>query len=506
MEGPPTDRAIKAACKRCRRGELLSEISKVVGRSEEQVLGMLGQATNILPDDVAMILRMKESGDSLQEISVDLDIGIETLRQFLADDLTDSTNSQSSSGLQRLSTEERVRRTVSMRRRQLNTEDLRLTAPARLNTQGSIFPRLDDDVSPIGSQANIEENKQVIPPALQITSMPQVVFTAPPFALPPQFGLAAPPQVVSAYPPQVALAAPPPVAFTAPPHDASALPLFLHRPYPRIEREEQSLQTSETDAGQYPLSSVIYSYSYSDNVLFITDLNSHCTSSVIIRKGNLYYGSCWTELPDRSLLITGGAYGQVLSIQAPRFVVTRRAPMHFNRTTHASVYYDRYVYAVGGNSSDELPTVNLNDCERYLVSEDRWEDIPPIPEFCSYGTCIVEESTRSLYALGTPASEEQGIIQKLCLTSLNWTVLALRLPHQGGAIPVFKLTESAATIYFVMESCLYCFNPFFRTIQLVKALPTRLQVFFGPSYYRAGVLYSSNCTAAPFKTEIGLLS
>jgi hypothetical protein len=575
---------------RCREGDTLSEISRIVRHSEEQVLLMLEQATGIVPQDIEIILRMKQEGNTLQELSLGLEIDIEILKKFLADDQTDSTSSRSSAGL--LTTSEKVRRITSIRGsgKQLGAEDLRLTAPARLITD--ILPH---EASPIGSPCQVMQDiKPSIPvqppqiaftPPLQVTSAPtpnvataqspkialapplkiasvtkphvayaerpkvalapplqvacvqpsqQVACAQPPqvasvptyhlaFTQPPKDGLVPPPkeellplpQIASAQPPQVAPAPPlkvalapkPDVALAAPLHISRDLPMFIPRPFPRQENREAVLQTSETDEGMYPVSSSIYSYSYSDNLLYITNLDTQLTSSVHIQGECLYYGTCWTELPDGSLLTTGGAYGKVFSIEVPSFAVTRRASMHFNRTTHASVYHDRYVYAVGGNSSDKEPTVYLRECERYLTSEDRWEDIPPIPEFCGFVTCLVLESNQSLYALGTPTGEHQGIIQNLCLTRLNWTVLALKLPHEGGAIPVFKLSEGATKMYFVQESCLYSFNPFFKTIQLVKTLSTKMShSFFGPSYYRGGMLYCSNCTAAPFKFEIGQLS
>lgn len=466
MERPPTETAIRAACMMCREGNTLSEICQVVGHSEEQVLWMLGQATGILPEDIGIILRMRHKGSTLQAISTGLKIDIEILTKFLADDLTDSTSSLSSAGL---STKSKKVRTTSKRGsdKHLGTEDLRQTAPARFIT----------DTLP--HAAPIESPVQLIQEIQQSIPVHPYVAPAPPVALKPGVALAA----------------------------QRDLPIFIHRPNPRQENRQAVLEMLETDEGMYPVSSTIYSYSFSDNLLIITNLDTQLTSSVVIQGVSLYYGTCLTELPDGSLLTTGGAYGQVFSIEVPSFAVTRRASMHFNRTMHASVYHDRYVYVVGGNTSEKEPAVLLKECERYLISEDRWEDIPPIPEFCGFVTCLVMESDQSLYALGTPNSQHQGIIQKLCLASLNWTVLALQLPHEGGAIPVFKLSEGATKMYFVMESCLYSFNPFFQTIQLVKTLSTtKSNSFFGPSYYRGGILYCSNCTAAPFKFEIGQLS
>jgi hypothetical protein len=70
-------------------------------------------------------------------------------------------------------------------------------------------------------------------------------------------------------------------------------------------------------------------------------------------------------LPGGNLLVTGGASGQVVKIDALReFAVSSLPPMHAGRGLHEAVYHFQYLYVLGGLSDGNF----LKECERYVCA------------------------------------------------------------------------------------------------------------------------------------------
>jgi hypothetical protein len=179
------------------------------------------------------------------------------------------------------------------------------------------------------------------------------------------------------------------------------------------------------------LTTFIYSYQECTDELWRTDLvtgvqSCHRVPGYIFRSG-----CCWTELPDESLLITGGDFAEreVVKIDTCReFAVSPQAPMLTPRSRHTAVYHSQYVYALGGLTDDYL-----SECERYACADSRWEVLPALPVACVAMSAVVVES--SLYALGGFCQGDLDCVQKLALDSLTWELMQLRLPQAGGALP-----------------------------------------------------------------------
>jgi hypothetical protein len=79
----------------------------------------------------------------------------------------------------------------------------------------------------------------------------------------------------------------------------------------------------------------------------------------------------WSELPDGSLLITGGwifpaAVRDVVKIDTLReWAVSSVPPMHTARCSHAAVYHAQYLYVLAGYTGESL----LTEWERYAWAE-----------------------------------------------------------------------------------------------------------------------------------------
>jgi hypothetical protein len=212
------------------------------------------------------------------------------------------------------------------------------------------------------------------------------------------------------------------------------------------------------------------------------------------------FGSCWSEVPGGSLLITGGheeysAVREVVRIDTRReFAVAHCSPMLTPRGLHAAVYHTPHLYILGGGNDSYL-----SECERYVCAENRWEALPPLPQACTYMSGVVVEN--SLYALGGAAGPPLDLVQKLSLESLTWELMQFRLPFGGSNIPCFKVRDTE--VYLVVNKTLCSFTGF--KVRPLKTLTEEIQSIFGVSYYRRGTLYCSSFEGGVRSYKIGSL-
>jgi hypothetical protein len=219
---------------------------------------------------------------------------------------------------------------------------------------------------------------------------------------------------------------------------------------------------------------------------------------------HIKFGSCWSEVPGASLLITGGLNGfdvedvEVVRVDTRReFAVSEQPPMLTSRANHATVYHTQHLYVLGGRSGYTA----LRECERFVCAEHRWEALPPLPKGCSATSGVVVE--RTLYALGGCDREAPlDLVQKLSLESLTWELMQLRLPHTGYSIPCFKLRDTE--VYLVVNKTLCSFTAL--EARPLKTLTEDIHSMCGESYYHRGSLYCSNWAGQVDRHEIGSLS
>jgi hypothetical protein len=187
---------------------------------------------------------------------------------------------------------------------------------------------------------------------------------------------------------------------------------------------------------------------------------------------------CWSELPGGSLLITGGWNGRVATRQVVKidtlreFAVSSLPPMHTARWYHVAVYHSQYLYVLGGFTSKE--------CERYELTECRWEVLPNVPAVSCAMSAVVLDS--SLYTIGGRFDRDLDIVQKLSLDSLTWQPIQLKLPQGTCLCPCFKIDNQ---VYLVIETTLYSFTPL--QVKPIKSVPRKIQC--NASYYSRGTLY-----------------
>jgi hypothetical protein len=196
------------------------------------------------------------------------------------------------------------------------------------------------------------------------------------------------------------------------------------------------------------------------------------------------YGCICSELPGGSLLITGGwsrdkALREVGRIDTLReWAVSSQPPMHTARYYHATVYHAQYLYVLAGSNHGYL-----SECERYLVAECRWEELPALP-VAGYAMSAVVLAN-SQYALGGRVGEgDLDAIQRLSLDSLTWELMQVKLPHPARFFASFTTDTEG---YLVIKETLYSFTPL--EVKPIKTLPQSISCF--SSYYIRGTLYYS---------------
>jgi hypothetical protein len=269
-----------------------------------------------------------------------------------------------------------------------------------------------------------------------------------------------------------------------------------------VGAEQVSQDTLEALYHEVP--TFIYSYEYNSDQLHRTNLVTGEHSTHRVPSYTFNEGSCWSEVPGGSLLITGGldeafsAVRKVVRIGARReYAVTHCPPMLTPRGAHAAVHHTPHLYILGGMTG--IRHLSVCECERYVCAENRWQALPPLPKACSRTSAVVVES--SLYALGGLDDSPLDLVQKLSLESLTWELMQCRLPFAGFGIPCFKLRDTK--VYLVVNKTLYSFTGF--QVHPLKTLTERFNSSVGVSYYSGGTLYCSSWRVGVLSLEIGSL-
>mmetsp|Transcript_10234 Transcript_10234/g.19994 ORF Transcript_10234/g.19994 Transcript_10234/m.19994 type:complete len:252 (+) Transcript_10234:39-794(+) len=246
--------------------------------------------------------------------------------------------------------------------------------------------------------------------------------------------------------------------------------------------------------------SYFYSCCERSKFLFVLRIASGSVTCLALPSIAFNVACTWCEVPVGTIYFTGGYNtAQAVAIESTRdFAVVDKPSMNLMRHSHGAAYLAGCLYIIGGFRFD-----CIKPCERYIISLNRWELIDSLPESCYCMSVIAIAETKSIYALGGKKISSLNSIQRLRCSTLNWEILALKLPFQQESIAVFKLDESQ--VYFVQHKALYKFCISSNTIEHVKGLSDTMVSLYGPSYYNGGRLYCSNRNSAPNIYEIGEL-
>lgn len=241
--------------------------------------------------------------------------------------------------------------------------------------------------------------------------------------------------------------------------------------------------------------------------LYRANLITGIETSYRLQAYNFRFGAMWCELPKGKFCITGGQNGflsskQVVSIDFIRdFAIVDKPQMLSARSYHGSVCHAGCVYVVGGSAKFMKGNLSFAKCERFIG--ERWEKLQPLPLAAASGNLITLKNYLYIFG-GYNNLSESDTLQRLCLRTLTWEVMTLRLPFPGSSIACFKLDESQ--VYFIIDQGLYAYSPDFSKITHIKGLDMSIESRQGLSYYSQGILYCSNDRDALQRLEIGMLT
>jgi hypothetical protein len=219
--------------------------------------------------------------------------------------------------------------------------------------------------------------------------------------------------------------------------------------------------------------------------------------------GYEFRGICQlNELPDGSLVITGGSSGATATSEVEKidtlreFALSSLPPMHTPRYCHAAVVHYQYLYVLAGWNA-----IPLRRCERYVWAESRWEDLPELPVAGSNMSAVVLDN--SLYALGgsTAAFIQLDTVQKLSLDSLTWELMDLKLPFEACSFPCFKIETQ---VFLQINWALYSFTPL--EFKKIKTLDIDDIYSSLASCYGRGILYYTATMNGMHSIQLGELT
>jgi hypothetical protein len=197
------------------------------------------------------------------------------------------------------------------------------------------------------------------------------------------------------------------------------------------------------------------------------------------------------EIPGWCILATGGEQSRDsvgINVRREGVMVTFPPLLH-SREKHGSVYYDGFVYVVGGVN----PGIS---CERLNVQSLSWESFDPTPttSLLSYTTLVSHPYSRSIFSVCG-----FNCVLKLSLGELTWDKIPIELPYSTFHIAAFSL---GADLYFVQRSKLYGIDLERGLLFQVKTLKDYI-MSSGQSFYTQGRLYCSDSEGDVIVHQIG---
>mmetsp|Transcript_18472 Transcript_18472/g.33264 ORF Transcript_18472/g.33264 Transcript_18472/m.33264 type:complete len:282 (+) Transcript_18472:170-1015(+) len=230
---------------------------------------------------------------------------------------------------------------------------------------------------------------------------------------------------------------------------------------------------------------MIYSFNYPDNKVCWIDARVGRANDIKLNF-ELSPGCNWCCLPGLCMMISGGKHlKEARKIDVVRdLAVTGLASMNTARWEHSLVLHQNSVFALSGNTSK---------CEKYLISENRWEDIASIPIAVSGSSALSMPYSNSIYVLGgaTEDYEFMDTVQVLELGSLKWKLLSLSLPCGDVFIASFRVSFYSQNLYFVSEEKLYKLSANDEALECLQTLAKSICCITGRAVYLGEKLYCS---------------
>jgi hypothetical protein len=267
-----------------------------------------------------------------------------------------------------------------------------------------------------------------------------------------------------------------------------------------VREERLKMKAADRNIHIFENTETVYSYKQATEEFYLTSLETGMTYTAAISR-QFNFNCSWCELPNKEVFfIGGGPSNEVFSVNADTHAVTVRPNLITARYGHGSVYNLSHIYVIGG-----FNTAGLKECERFVIEQNRWEALAPLPEICFNSSIITLEGTNSLYALGgSNGTKYTEDIYELSFERLNWLKLSVKLPNAvSDRIASFRVPGRPSFIYFVQGRTVYVLSLAHGEIRALKEIPFAPQNCFGPCVYSGDFLMCSNLSGPSKKYGIG---
>jgi hypothetical protein len=270
-----------------------------------------------------------------------------------------------------------------------------------------------------------------------------------------------------------------------------------------VQEERVKMKAVDRNIHIFENAETVYSYKQATEEFYWTSLETGLSYTHSISR-QFNFNCSWCELPNKEVFfIGGGPSNEVFSVNADTRAVTVRPTLITPRYGHGSVYNQGHIYVIGG-----FNTAGLKECERFLIEQNRWEALAPLPEICFNSSIITLEGTNSLYALGgSNGTRYTEDIYELSFERLAWRKLEVKLPNAvSDRIASFRLPGRPSYIYFVQGRTLCVLSLAHNAIRELKAIPYAPQNCFGACVYSGDFLVCSNLSGQSKKYAIGSIN
>mmetsp|Transcript_18927 Transcript_18927/g.34238 ORF Transcript_18927/g.34238 Transcript_18927/m.34238 type:complete len:273 (+) Transcript_18927:173-991(+) len=236
------------------------------------------------------------------------------------------------------------------------------------------------------------------------------------------------------------------------------------------------------------------------NKLLRVCLNTGESRTFEIEQLSCYSGSSTCAAPGDVVYVAGGVQSigrglfpvnRVTRIDTKRdFAVTRLPTMIQERYEHATVYYQDYIYVLGG-SGDQ-------NCERYSISKNEWEPLPSLPQDWNGVYLFVVESTSSLFAFGLYRTPH---ILRLDFDTLTWEAKEVAFPSDDFFERVIHFKMGEDLTYIARKDGVYTYNPASTSIEVISK--EELLGIKEPACWRwfEGILYFFRTSSFDFEMQ-----
>mmetsp|Transcript_19107 Transcript_19107/g.34775 ORF Transcript_19107/g.34775 Transcript_19107/m.34775 type:complete len:281 (-) Transcript_19107:1536-2378(-) len=255
----------------------------------------------------------------------------------------------------------------------------------------------------------------------------------------------------------------------------------------------------------------LYSYDSNTSRLYISKV--YCEPRYV-RIPSISLRGCWCNISKRGLVICGGrdtssslnASSSVWLLDSLLEYVVLELPSMFSlRAGHGVVFYDGYIYAIGGCTITGNQRTCLSSSERFSIKGNAWENLEDLPKAVAGISPIVHKG--KIYAFGGTVDGDMTIfeeatdctnaIQVLDLDSLSWKQLELCIPENEYWIPCF---HAAGKLFFINGDQIYRFEEDSYTV--TGKADNAPRNFGGPCFYIGTTLVCAGHVSPASQYEI----